>query len=154
MIAGTIDGWNAAPGAPADWDPARDGECGALPIRVTTHADGTVAYCESAWVPDADDIRNIVAGQPVILHVVGWQVPVCVFVEPPAAVEPQPRNLVDRFWNLDGSQRREISLELGLITVDEIREPEMLRYRLAMLRAKDLGVLDQLAAAVGKAERE
>ncbi len=30
----------------------------------------------------------------------------------------------------------------------------MLRYRLAMLRAKEMGVLDLLAAAVEKAEEE
>jgi hypothetical protein len=93
MEHGIITGWNAAPGAPRKWDPARDGECGALPIRVTTHADGTVPYCESAWVPSPEDIRHIVAGQPIILHVVGWQIPVAVWVEPPATVKPLPRNL-------------------------------------------------------------
>ena len=82
MEHGTIKGWNAAPGAPANWNPERDGECGALPIRVTKHADGSVAYCESAWIPNATDIELMKAGHPIILHVVGWQVPVAVYVDP------------------------------------------------------------------------
>jgi hypothetical protein len=154
MEHGIITGWNAAPGAPANWNPTRDGECGALPIRVSVHEDQSVAYCESAWLPSPSDIAAIVAGSPIILRVVGWQPPVALFVEQPVKLETRPLNLVDRFWNLDGSQRREISLELGLITTDEISLPEMERYRLALSRANGMGVLDRLTAAVEQAEQE
>ncbi len=82
MDWGTIKGWNAAPGAPADWNPARGGECGALPIRATTHADGSVAHCESAWLPSAEDLELLNAGHPIVFRVVGWQVPVALYVDP------------------------------------------------------------------------
>ncbi len=77
-----ILGWNAAPGAPKNWNPKRDGDCGALPIRVSQHADGTVAYCESAWEPTPRELEQLVAGGKVVLRVVGWQVPVALYVEP------------------------------------------------------------------------
>ena len=38
------------------------------------------------------------------------------------------RDLVFRFWNLTTSQRREISLRLGLISNEEISLPEPERY--------------------------
>lgn len=84
----------------------------------------------------------------------------------PAAMAPLPvssnedvtmdkeptHNLLFRFWSLSSSQRREISLGLGLITDDELRIPEYERYGRALLNAKDRGLLDRVAAEV--AERE
>jgi predicted phosphodiesterase len=62
------------------------------------------------------------------------------------------RHLVDRFWDLDGSDRREIVLELGLIDKDEIKLPEPQRYGVALIRAKERDLLDRLEKLV--ADRE
>lgn len=82
MIKQAIQGWNAAPGAPPGWQPEKSGECGALPIRVTMHKDGTLAYCESAWQPTPDELRLLNEGGNVILRVCCWQVPVALYVAP------------------------------------------------------------------------
>jgi hypothetical protein len=87
MLKRVIEGWNAAPGAPRGWDPKRDGDCGALPIRVhptRAFVDPSVRleYCESAWEPTPDELRLLNAGHSLILRVAGWQVPVALYVDP------------------------------------------------------------------------
>ena len=62
------------------------------------------------------------------------------------------RDLVFRFWNLSVSQRREISLRLGLISADEIHIPEPQRYSRALIRAGKRGELEKLACEVAKKE--
>lgn len=62
------------------------------------------------------------------------------------------RNLVFRFWNLTVSQRREITLRLGLIEEGELRLPEPERYGRALLRAGERGMLDQLAYEITQRE--
>lgn len=62
------------------------------------------------------------------------------------------RHLVDRFWDLDGSDRREIAVELGLITKEEIQLPEAQRYGMALIRAAERGLIDRLGQMI--AERE
>jgi hypothetical protein len=84
MIKKAILGWNAAPGAPAGWDPNRDGECGALPIRVLKLPGGTMC-CESAWEPTPEELAWLNAGGQIVLRVIGWQVPVALYCEPPPA---------------------------------------------------------------------
>lgn len=87
MLKRVIDGWNAAPGAPAGWEPERDGECGALPVRVHPAPPGQlrpgqrVEWCESAWEPTPRELDAIVCGRSIILRVVGWQVPVALYVD-------------------------------------------------------------------------
>lgn len=54
------------------------------------------------------------------------------------------QNLVFRFWNLTISQRREITLSLGLIEESEMSLPEPERYGRALLRASERGLLDRL----------
>jgi len=82
LLKKVINGWNAAPGAPRGWDPKRDGECGSLPIRVERRGDGSIISCESAWSPTPRELEMLNAGGQIILHVVGWQVPVALRVEP------------------------------------------------------------------------
>jgi hypothetical protein len=82
MIKKAILGWTHAPGAPANWDPERDGECGALPIRVLQLPGGTMC-CESAWEPTPQELEWLNAGGQIVLRVGGWQVPVALYVEPP-----------------------------------------------------------------------
>ncbi len=93
MLKKAILGWNAAPGAPKDWNPERDGDCGALPIRVTFHPDGTVNYCESAWEPTPRELEHLMAGGQLVLRVVGWQVPVALYVEAPRVNDDPPLTL-------------------------------------------------------------
>ncbi|MFK0278378.1 metallophosphoesterase [Ensifer sp. NPDC090286] len=66
--------------------------------------------------------------------------------------DPSTRNLVFRFWNLSSSARREISLELGLISKEELSVPEPERYGRALIRAGERNQVEELAAAVGKRE--
>lgn len=66
--------------------------------------------------------------------------------------DPTTRHLIDRFWDLDASDRREIALELGLITEDEIDLPEPQRYNIAFIRASERNLLDRLEQMVGERE--
>ena len=100
MIKRAITGWNAAPGAPANWNPKTDGDCGALPIRTYPHdaiKDGRLdtarlKYVESAWQPTPRELEMLNAGGSVILRVVGWQVPVALYVMPENIDEEMPSN--------------------------------------------------------------
>ncbi len=67
--------------------------------------------------------------------------------------DARTRHLVDRFWDLDGSDRREIALELGLITDAEINLPEPQRYGVALIRASERGLLGRLEQLVDARER-
>lgn len=67
--------------------------------------------------------------------------------------DSRTRHLVDRFWDLDGSDRREIALELGLITDEEIDLPEPQRYGVALIRASERSLLDQLEQLINERER-
>lgn len=67
--------------------------------------------------------------------------------------DAKTRHLVDRFWDLDGSERREIALKLNLITDEEINLPEPQRYGIALIRASELDLLDQLEQLVNERER-
>jgi len=80
MIPKRIAGANAYPGAPAGWNPETDGECGHLAIRVTKNGD-RVEWCESAWELTPRELEMLNTGGQVILRVVGWQVPVALYVE-------------------------------------------------------------------------
>ena len=84
MIPKRIRGANAYPGAPVGWDPEANGVCGHLAVRVTRYSDG-IEHCESAWEPTPAELAALNAGASVILRVVGWQVPVALYVEPAPA---------------------------------------------------------------------
>jgi len=66
--------------------------------------------------------------------------------------DPTTKHLIDRFWDLDASDRREIALELGLITKDEINLPEQQRYGIAFIRASERNLLDRLEQLVDERE--
>lgn len=83
MTPKTIAGANANPGAPKDWNP-EDGTCGQLPIRVEFREDdgrNRVKHCDSAWQPSPEELALLNAGGQVVLRVIGWQVPVALWVE-------------------------------------------------------------------------
>ncbi len=65
------------------------GACGALATRVTPYAPGIVC-CESAWEPTPQELRDLNAGGQVVLRVIGWQVPVALYVEPPPSDPMKP----------------------------------------------------------------
>ena len=67
--------------------------------------------------------------------------------------DAKTRHLVDRFWDLDSSDRREIALELDLISDSEIDLPEPHRYGVALIRASERGLLDRLEQLVDARER-
>lgn len=84
MLAKRIAGANAYPGAPAGWNPEKDGECGHLAVRVTYYTNPErIAYCESAWEPTPQELEWLNTGGQLVLRVVGWQVPVALYIEPP-----------------------------------------------------------------------
>ncbi|AUQ49034.1 Alpha/beta hydrolase family protein [Phaeobacter inhibens] len=66
--------------------------------------------------------------------------------------DPSTRHLVDRFWDLDASDRREIALELGLISDLEVALPEQQRYDLALVRASERDLLDRLEELIDERE--
>ncbi len=74
MKKALIEGATHNPGAPANWDPARDGSCGGLPVKF----DGKGCY--SAWKPTPEELAILADGGYVMLHVAGWQVPVSLHV--------------------------------------------------------------------------
>ena len=78
MDVATIVGATHAPGAPRDWTEA-NGPCGALPIIFQKDSHGN-PECVSAWKPSASDLRMLNDGGFILLSVIGWQVPVSVYV--------------------------------------------------------------------------
>ena len=69
MLVGMIHGATRNLGAPRDWDKAKDGPCGGLPIRdeKTTAGQGMT----SAWQPTPDEIARLNAGASIHLTVLG-----------------------------------------------------------------------------------
>jgi hypothetical protein len=88
MLKKVIAGWNAAPGAPRGWNPERDGDCGALPIRVhpaealEPGQGHRLEWVESAWEPTPRELEMLNAGGQLVLRIHGWQPPVALYVEP------------------------------------------------------------------------
>lgn len=80
--------------------------------------------------------------------------PACEPIDAEAVMsETRTRNLVFRFWNLASSQRRDITLRLGLLDQDEMRLPEPERYGRALLRAGERGMIDLLAQEIERMEK-
>jgi hypothetical protein len=70
-----------------------------------------------------------------------------------AMAEERARNIVLRFWNLDMSDRREISKKLNLVEPEEANLPPAERFGRALLRAGQRKLLDALASEIDKRER-
>ena len=83
MLTKMISGASMLLGAPQGWNPARDGECGSLPIRIHGGSGQGDRYCESAWEPTPRELEHLNAGGQIVLRVHGWQVPVSLYVEAP-----------------------------------------------------------------------
>ncbi len=80
-----------------------------------------------------------------------------VRLTPPTEVdvtEPSTDNLIFRFWQLSASQMRDISLQLGLITKADLQIPPNERYHSALKRAKENGLLVELARQIEKYEKK
>jgi len=67
---------------------------------------------------------------------------------------PSTDNLIFRFWQLSGSQMRDIALQLGLITKIDLQIPPHERYHGAMKLAKEKGLLVELAREIEKYEKK
>lgn len=75
--------------------------------------------------------------------------------EPQEATMPEPstQDLAYRYWQLSGSQMREIALSLKLIEDSDIKVPPYERYSKALKAAKDQGLLVELARKVEQYEK-
>lgn len=78
MDVATIKGATHNPGAPRDWTEA-NGPCGTLPIIYRKDSHGNPESV-SAWRPTPEELKMLNDGGFVILSVVGWQVPVSLYV--------------------------------------------------------------------------
>lgn len=67
--------------------------------------------------------------------------------------EPSTDNLIFRFWQLSGSQMRDIALKLGLITKVDLQIPPHERYHSALRLAKEKGLLVELARQIEEHEK-
>jgi hypothetical protein len=65
---------------------------------------------------------------------------------------PETKHIIDRFWDLDTSDQREIALELGLISEEEVAWPAHERYGVALIRASERNLLDQLEKLIQERE--
>lgn len=79
MKAVEFNGQTRLLGPPPGWDNERDGDCGALPVRIEQNARGWPATFTSYWRPSADDLAALNSGAHVRLTIVGH-------VHPPVAV--------------------------------------------------------------------
>lgn len=73
--------------------------------------------------------------------------------EPVMPESVRDRDLVFRFWELSISQRRDIAKALNLLQPGEMQMPEPERYGRALLRAKERGLVEQLAGEISRRER-
>lgn len=68
--------------------------------------------------------------------------------------EPSTQDLAYRYWQLSGSQMREIALSLKLIDDADIKAPPHERYSKALKAAKDQGLFVELARKVEQYEKK
>lgn len=76
MLIGRIEGATRYLGAPADWKPDEDGQCGHLAIRDFTYPGSEQNVMLSAWLPTPAEIEAIQRGEPIYLHIWGTAHPV------------------------------------------------------------------------------
>lgn len=63
------------------------------------------------------------------------------------------QNLIHRFFNLRLSVKREIMKNIGISLNMDKSVPDFLRYKSAFIRAKEKGLIEQLAIEVEKIEQ-
>lgn len=81
MLPVRIEGCTRVLGAPANWDPDRDGHCGGLAIR--DEAEGPMPLMVSAWEPTPAELAALNSGGRVMLRLVGvGHPPVMIWAEP------------------------------------------------------------------------
>ena len=70
------------------------------------------------------------------------------------SISPSTKNLVFRFSSLSVSQKREITMGMGLISEDDLAVPEPERYSRALKLAAERGQLELLARELEKIEQQ
>jgi hypothetical protein len=77
-------------GAPAGWDPEKDGQCGVLSVHDYVNDHGKPGMI-SRWELEEGDLDKLAAGAPIYLSILGQAHPVvCVYVgEPPQPAESE-----------------------------------------------------------------
>lgn len=113
-------------------------------------ADGENVFCQTIRISNRSSVKNneisAVTVQPEPLE--------SDMVAEVDMSNQNTRNLVMRFWNLSSSQRREITLGLGLIKDADIKVLEPERYSRALLRASEQGLLEQLGQEIELMEKK
>jgi hypothetical protein len=69
MIPGRIPNATRNLGAPAGWDPDRDGHCVHLPIQDLETAAGPAM--QSVWLPTPEELDRLIGGAPITLMIYG-----------------------------------------------------------------------------------
>ncbi len=72
----TIACQTRAIGAPANWNPVRDGQCGVLSVRDDIADVSGYPTMTSAWLPTKDERERIQNGLPILLTIYGRTHPV------------------------------------------------------------------------------
>lgn len=67
---------------------------------------------------------------------------------------PSTQNLAYRYWQLTGSQMREIALDLKLMTEADLKVPQEERYSKVLRAAKEKGLVEDLARRVEQFENK
>ena len=75
MQVGRIRDSNFVYKAPAGMDNCAD-------LHVQVYDDGEIRVMTSAWIPTPDEVKRIVAGQPIFLHIYGNGHPVVSMTVP------------------------------------------------------------------------
>lgn len=86
--------------APADWDPATNGHCAGLFIRVD-QSDG-LTYMRSAWDVQHDETLHLLAGAKMVLGISGIQHPVVNMAVDQLPEDFQPAYTVRQIVTLGG----------------------------------------------------
>lgn len=74
-------------------------------------------------------------------------------VEKPSETVPMPmRQIVNRFFRLSVSKKAEIAGHLGLVADEDSTLPDVQRYKLAILRAKERSLMDKLTKMILEAQ--
>lgn len=82
VLARRIAGATAYLGAPANWQPDKDGDCGHLAIREHGDPRRGSGWVESAWEITPDDLEKLKEGRSLIVRIWGWQPPIALYVDP------------------------------------------------------------------------
>ena len=98
ILARRIAGATAYLGAPANWTPDADGDCGHLAIREHGDARSGKGWVESAWEVTPDDVERLREGRSLIVRIHGWQPPIALYIDPQKP-DLLPSDIARKAWS-------------------------------------------------------